>query len=133
MNNKQKRPTKSVRPGEEQRRVPAWPFFLGAAALVAVVTIFLLVQSRQAATSYTPEVTGGPSAVIDPPQFDYGDVKLGKTIKTQYSTSRTWATRSLPLPVSRVSKSWKGADRPALSSVGRHSTQAKKPLSNCSS
>ena len=39
MNNKQKRPTKSVRPGEEQRRVPAWPFFLGAAALVAVVTI----------------------------------------------------------------------------------------------
>ena len=62
MNNKQKRPTKSVRPGEEQRRVPAWPFFLGAAALVAVVTIFLLVQSRQAATSYTPEVTGGPSA-----------------------------------------------------------------------
>jgi hypothetical protein len=93
MSKKQKRQIESMRLREGQRRVPVWPFFLGAAALVAVVTIFLLVQRPQPAGTYTPEVTGSPSASIDRAMFDYGDVKLGKTSKTQFHVKNVGDTQ----------------------------------------
>ena len=52
-------------------------------ALLAVAAATWLLLGRQAA-EYTPEVTGGPSASIDQTVFDYGDVKLGTTIKTVF-------------------------------------------------
>jgi hypothetical protein len=54
-----------------------------AVTLLVVVGIFWAVRSAPD-TGYTPEVTGGPSAVIDQTVFDYGDVKLGTTVKTQF-------------------------------------------------
>ena len=60
-----------------------WAAFIGAAAILVVAALALALQGRQSTTSYTPEVTGGPSAQIEQTVFDYGDVKLGQTIKTQ--------------------------------------------------
>ncbi len=66
-----------------QKRSWLWAAFIGAAAILVAAALMLALQGRQAATSYTPEVTGGPSAQIEQTMFDYGDVKLGQTVKTQ--------------------------------------------------
>jgi hypothetical protein len=66
-----------------QKRSWLWAAFIGAAAILGVAALALALQGRQATTSDTPEVTGGPSAQIEQTLFDYGDVKLGQTIKTQ--------------------------------------------------
>ena len=67
----------------DQKRSWLWAAFIGAAALLVVAALALALQGRQATASYTPEVTGGPSAEIEQTMFDYGDVKLGETVKTQ--------------------------------------------------
>ena len=66
-----------------QKRSWLWAAFIGAAALLVVAALVMALQGRQSTTSYTPAVTGGPSAQIEQTMFDYGDVKLGQTIKTQ--------------------------------------------------
>jgi hypothetical protein len=85
MSSKYRRVARQTEPAKRSR--PSWlrPALIGVAALVAVATLVWLLQGRQASTAgFTPEVTGGPSASIDQTQFDYGDVKLNTTIKTQF-------------------------------------------------
>lgn len=60
-----------------------WAAVIGAAALLGVAALALALQGRQSTASYTPEVAGGPSAQLEQTMFDYGDVKLGQTIKTE--------------------------------------------------
>ncbi|MBZ0304308.1 MAG: DUF1573 domain-containing protein [Anaerolineae bacterium] len=61
---------------------PRWPYpaiFIGAGAVLLVA--FTVIQaSRQ--KPYIPEVTGGPSAVIDQTYFDYGDVINNTWVET---------------------------------------------------
>ena len=66
-----------------QKRSRLWAAFIGAAAILVVAALMLAFQGRQATASYTPKVTGAPSAQIEQTMFDYGDVKLGQTVKTQ--------------------------------------------------
>ncbi len=66
-----------------QKRSWLWAAFIGAAAILVVAALALALQGRQATASYTPEVTGAPSAQIEQTMFDYGDVKLGQTVKTE--------------------------------------------------
>lgn len=66
-----------------QERSWLWAVLIGAAAILVVAALAIALQGRQSTTRYTPEVTGGPSAQIEQTTFDYGDVKLGQTIKTQ--------------------------------------------------
>jgi hypothetical protein len=61
-----------------------WLALIGVAAFVLVGALVWQSQARQGSSSYTPEVAGGPSAEIDQMLFDYGDVKLGTTITTQF-------------------------------------------------
>jgi hypothetical protein len=81
MTSKKRRVAHSKAPG--QQRSWLWAAFIGAAAILVVAALALALQGRQATASYAPEVTGGPSAQIEQTMFDYGDVKLGQTIKTQ--------------------------------------------------
>lgn len=79
-------PTKVQKAASPQR----WLLWgLGLAALAVIGLVIWLAQGRQTATvtstsESTPEVVGQPSAVIDQTAFDYGDVKLGKTIETVF-------------------------------------------------
>jgi len=70
---------------------PRWllPTILVVAGLAVVAVIFWLVQGRQGSVAYTAEVTGRPYAAIDQTTFDYGDVKLGSTIKTVFLVKNT--------------------------------------------
>jgi hypothetical protein len=74
---------KNKQPASSLRRLLRWASII-CVALLACVVILWLMQDRQAAVEYVPEVTGGPSAAIDQTLFDYGDVKLGTTIKTVF-------------------------------------------------
>lgn len=57
-----------------------------AAVLLAVLALGAwIVQGRLGGSSYTPEVTGGPSAVIDQTEFDYGDVHFNTTVETVFN------------------------------------------------
>ena len=60
------------------------PGLLALAGLVVIAVIVVQVQARQAAASYTPEVTGRPSASINHTAFDYGNVKNNTPVKTQF-------------------------------------------------
>ena len=71
-------------PAKPTRPPWLWPALAAAAVLVIVAALVWLVQGGQVGAGYTPEVTGGPSAQIDQTVFDYGDVKLGTTIKTVF-------------------------------------------------
>lgn len=83
MSSKRMRAARQGGQSKAGRRAWLWPAVLGAAALVVVGGLIWLFLGRQAQTPATPEVTGGPSAAIDQTLYDYGDVKLGTTIKTQ--------------------------------------------------
>lgn len=91
MGSKQRRVARPKEPSP--RRSWLWAAFIGAAAILVVAALAVMLQGQQAKTSFTPEVTGGPSAVIDPPQFDYGDVKLGTTIKTVFHVKNVGDTQ----------------------------------------
>jgi hypothetical protein len=64
------------------------------ALLVMGVAAITLGQSNQSGasqssptrfeTSFTPEVTGAPRVMVPQEYIDYGDVKLGRTIKTVF-------------------------------------------------
>jgi hypothetical protein len=60
-----------------------WFGIIGIVLVAGVLTAWLA-QGRQATVEYVPEVTGGPSAAIDQTVIDYGEVKLGTTIKTVF-------------------------------------------------
>ena len=81
MSRNTRKQTPSRPPASSSRRL-WWAGGIGL-ALLAVAAAAWLLLGRQAA-EYTPEVTGGPSASIDQTVFDYGDVKLGTTIKTVF-------------------------------------------------
>lgn len=81
MSRNTRKQTPSRPPAPSSRRL-WWAGGIGL-ALLAVAAAAWLLLGRQAA-EYTPEVTGGPSASIDQTVFDYGDVKLGTTIKTVF-------------------------------------------------
>ena len=82
--NTRKQTPNNRQPVSSSRRL-WWAGGIGLAllALAAVAAAAWLLLGRQA-VEYTPEVTGGPSAQIDQTYFDYGDVKLGTTIKTVF-------------------------------------------------
>ena len=82
--NTRKQTPNNRQPVSSSRRL-WWAGGIGLAllALAAVAAAAWLLLGRQA-VEYTPEVTGGPSASIDQTVFDYGDVKLGTTIKTVF-------------------------------------------------
>ncbi|MFN8467898.1 MAG: hypothetical protein U0X20_20225 [Caldilineaceae bacterium] len=81
MTSKKRRVAQPKEPARKQSWL--WAAFIGAAAILVIGALALALQGRQSTTSYTPEVTGAPSAQIEQTMFDYGDVKLGQTIKTQ--------------------------------------------------
>ncbi len=66
-----------------QKRSWLWAAFIGAAGILVAAALMLALQGRQATASYTPKVAGAPSAQIEQTMFDYGDVKLGQTVKTE--------------------------------------------------
>jgi hypothetical protein len=74
---------KNNQPATPSRRLPLWVGIVGIALVVGAALLWL-VSGRQASSEYMPEVTGGPSGRIDQAYFDYGDVKLGTTIKTVF-------------------------------------------------
>jgi len=76
-----------------QKHTWVWAAFIGSAAILVVAALALALQGRQSTTSYTPQVTGGPSAQIEQTMFDYGDVKLGQTIKTQIAVKNVGDTQ----------------------------------------
>lgn len=80
---KQKQQASKQQPASPPRRFPLWA---GVAGIVLVVSaaIFWFAWGARPTAPYTPEVTGGPSAQLDQTVFDYGDVKLGTTIKTLF-------------------------------------------------
>ena len=84
MNSKHKSIAQQAEPARSTRPAWLWPIVGAVAALVIVMALVWLVQGRQAGSGYTPEVTGGPGVTIDQTVFDYGDVKLGTTIKTVF-------------------------------------------------
>lgn len=85
MSSIQKRSVQQAESRQPSRPLWLLPVAIGAGVLILAVALVWLWQSRQAAAAaYTPEVTGGPSAQIDQAQFDYGDVKLGTTIKSVF-------------------------------------------------
>jgi hypothetical protein len=59
------------------------PSLFGAAALAIGILVFWLFQ-LQVASTYAPEVTGRPSAVIDQTSFDYGNVKNNTPVTTVF-------------------------------------------------
>ncbi len=76
-----------------QKRSWLWAAFIGAAAILVVAALALAFQGRQTTASYTPAVTGAPSAQIEQQMYDYGDVKLGQTVKTQISVKNVGDTQ----------------------------------------
>lgn len=84
MSSRRRRVARETGPAKPTSPAWLWPIIAGAAALVVVAALVWLVQTRFSGPTYTPEVTGGPSAKIDQTVFDYGDVKLGTTIKTVF-------------------------------------------------
>ena len=91
MTSKKRRVTHAKEP--EQKRSWLWAAFIGAAAILVVGALALALQGRQATANYTPQVAGGPSAQIEQTMFDYGDVKLGQTVKTQISVKNVGDTQ----------------------------------------
>jgi len=74
-----------IPPKSQKAARPQWlPTVLGVAALAVIALVIWLAQGQQTTVTSTPEVTGQPSAAIDQPAFDYGDVKLGTTIETVF-------------------------------------------------
>ncbi|MBI3959262.1 MAG: hypothetical protein HY328_10680 [Chloroflexi bacterium] len=65
---------------------PQWllPGALAVAALAVVALVIWFAQGRQITATFEPEVTGQPKAVIDQTAFDYGNVKLNRTIETVF-------------------------------------------------
>jgi hypothetical protein len=84
MSSKQRRAARQPQEAPSGRPVWLWGALIGAIVLVTAGGLGWLFQGRQASTASTPQVTGGPSAAIDQAMFDYGDVKLGTTIKAQF-------------------------------------------------
>jgi hypothetical protein len=84
MSSKRRRAAQPPNKAHSGRPVWFWGALIGAIVLVAAGGLVWLFQGRQTSTANTPQVTGGPSAAIDQATFDYGDVKLGTTIKTQF-------------------------------------------------
>jgi hypothetical protein len=87
-----KQDLESKRPALSPRRAMLWAAVTGI-AIVAIATVFWVLSGRQAAPEYTPEVRGGPSAAIDQAVFDYGDVKLGTTIKMVFRVKNVGDTQ----------------------------------------
>jgi hypothetical protein len=83
MTKRKQRVSKNNQPAASPRRSFLWIGIISVALVASAVVLWLL-QGRQAAVEYVPEITGGPSAAIDQTVFDYGDVKLGTTIKTVF-------------------------------------------------
>ena len=54
---------------------------LAGAAILIVVVVFAF---QKKPTSFTPEVTGGPSLKADKEKVDLGDVKLGQTVEVSF-------------------------------------------------
>jgi hypothetical protein len=84
MSNKYRRAVQQAPPPKPFRLSWQWLALIGAAAFLLVGALVWQSQARQGSSSYTPEVTGGPSAEIDQMLFDYGDVQLGTTITTKF-------------------------------------------------
>lgn len=65
---------------------PMWLLALPLALVVLVggVVALLWWQGNQAPAGYQAAVTGQPSAKLSQTEFDYGDVKLGTTVTTQF-------------------------------------------------
>lgn len=93
MSTKHRRVARETGPAEPARPAWLWPAVIGATVLVVVAVLVWLVQGRLASGTYIPEVTGGPSAKIDQTVFDYGDVKLGTTIKTVFRVKNVGDTQ----------------------------------------
>jgi hypothetical protein len=83
MTNKNQRATKNNQPASPSRRSLLWIGIIGV-ALIASAIVLSILQGQPATVEDIPEVTGGPSAAIDQTVFDYGDVKLGTTVKTVF-------------------------------------------------
>jgi hypothetical protein len=66
----------------QQPSRPRWivPVILVGIAVVVAGAVFLLTRGEP----YAPEVTGGPSGVVNQNYFDYGDVKGGTWIETTF-------------------------------------------------
>jgi hypothetical protein len=77
-----KSPPESAKPARPKW---LWPAVIGVVAVAAIAIVIWLVQGRQSTFTYSPTVTGQPSASVDQTKFDYGDVKLGTTVNTVFN------------------------------------------------
>ena len=76
---------KTVTPGKQR---PAWLLPAIVIAVVAVVgAVAALVFGGRSASSYTPEVTGSPRAVVDQTVVDHGTVPLNQMVESVYQVS----------------------------------------------
>ena len=72
-------------PAGKQR--PGWviPAIIGAVVIVAAVAVAAVALSnRPPETTYTPEVTGRPSAVVAQAVVDHGDVQMEETVESAF-------------------------------------------------
>lgn len=73
--------SKQVKPAP---RLPVWLIIGVIVALVLIVGGVILAVTANQSSSYTPEVVGAPSAVVDEPVVDHGTVKMEETVESSY-------------------------------------------------
>lgn len=69
-----------------RKRTPRWPL---AAALVGVLLIAsaFLLTGKGPETDFVAKVKGRPAIEVNQQEYDYGDVRLGSTIKTSVTVT----------------------------------------------
>ncbi len=73
-----------------QKKPNRWriPVILATAGVVALIAAMLLdfdIGGRP--VDFTPSVQGAPGISVDNERFDYGDVRLGTTVKTVFNVT----------------------------------------------
>ena len=66
-----------------QRKPNKWPLIIAlVGSAILIIAAFVALQKKP--TTFTPEVTGGPSLKTDKGKVDLGDVKLGQTVQVSF-------------------------------------------------
>ncbi len=64
------------------------PIYIAAAGVIALIAAMLLdfdLGGHQ--VDFTPSVQGAPAVAVDNEKFDYGDIQLGRMVKTEFQVT----------------------------------------------